>query len=160
VYCGNPLIDVVTASQTTRALGSESDFDESVSKWGSDRLKKQMALILRVQDKDQKFMFKADDIDELILGRRDPDTGKIPQVDLSQSNAHEKGVSRQHALVKRQDATLYIMDNGSSNGTFLNGQKLFANQQRILRDGDDLRLGYLVLTVHFEEVDEEELTTL
>jgi pSer/pThr/pTyr-binding forkhead associated (FHA) protein len=49
------------------------------------------------------------------------------------------------------------MDNGSSNGTFLNEQKLIANQPRVLRDGDDLRLGFLVLTVHFIEVDEEVL---
>ena len=36
-----------------------------------------------------------------------------------------------------------------TNGTFLNGQRLVPNQPRILRDGDEIRLGHLVLYVRF-----------
>ena len=41
---------------------------------------------------------------------------------------------------------------GSHNGTYLNGQRLIAHQPRVLRDGDDIRLGFLVLRVKFVRV--------
>jgi pSer/pThr/pTyr-binding forkhead associated (FHA) protein len=37
------------------------------------------------------------------------------------------------------------MDMGSANGVYVNGQKLVAKEERVLRDGDQLRLGQLVL---------------
>ena len=64
----------------------------------------------------------------------------------------DKGVSRYHAAIVRRDGALSIVDKGGANGTFLNGQRLIAHQPRILRDGDDLRLGHMVLQVRFERV--------
>ena len=45
-----------------------------------------------------------------------------------------------------------MVDLGTPNGTYLNGQRLIPNQARVLRDGDDVRLGHLVLQVKFERV--------
>jgi len=39
---------------------------------------------------------------------------------------------------------------GSSNGTFLNGQRLVPNQPRVLRDGDEVRFGKLVAHIYFK----------
>lgn len=41
------------------------------------------------------------------------------------------------------------MDLGSANATYLNGQKLVANQSRILRDGDELRLAKMIVRINF-----------
>jgi pSer/pThr/pTyr-binding forkhead associated (FHA) protein len=44
---------------------------------------------------------------------------------------------------------LQIIDHGSPNGTYLNGQKLIKEEARILRDGDDIRLGHLAIRITF-----------
>jgi pSer/pThr/pTyr-binding forkhead associated (FHA) protein len=117
--------------------------------WGNARLT--ASLILNVEEAGNRFVLPASEIDNLVLGRRDPDTGTIPAVDLTDSGAADKGVSRQHAFIRRVDhGVLAVIDNDSSNGTFLNGQRLIPNQPRILRDGDVIRLGHLTMNVIFD----------
>ena len=70
--------------------------------------------------------------------------------DATDHSALEKGVSRRHASIVRKDGSLYLVDKASANGTFLNGQKLVANQPRVLRDGDEVRLGRLTMLVTFD----------
>ncbi|HJN72658.1 MAG TPA: GGDEF domain-containing protein [Myxococcota bacterium] len=53
----------------------------------------------------------------------------------------EEGVSRIHARVEADDDGARIADNGSTNGTFVNGHKLGAGEQPTLRDGDRIMLG-------------------
>ena len=88
---------------------------------------------------------------EVILGRRDPATGATPDVDLTPFAGYRMGVSRRHAAIRQgDDNTLNVWDLGSSNGTFLNGQRLNAHRPYPLRDGDELRLGQMVIRVHFK----------
>ncbi len=62
-------------------------------------------------------------------------------------------VSRQHATITRQGETFYLVDDKSSNGVYLNGQKLPADQSCPLHHGDMLRLGeFLLLFKHDEKV--------
>lgn len=143
--CGALLDQTVS---TTRSLDN-TDFEDGSPKWGSARFNSTMLLVLDVLETEHSFAFDAEQIEEVVLGRTDPDTGERPAVDLTNSNALEKGVSRRHARIIRRDGALHIVDNDSANGTFLNGQRLIANQPRILRDGDDVRLGYLVVRVTF-----------
>lgn len=128
----------------------DTDYEEGVPRWGSAKFNRAMDLILQVQNTQQEFSFDAGQIDELVMGRVDPDTGEAPSVDLTDSDAMDKGVSRRHATIERRDGALHIVDNGSANGTFLNGQRLVAHQPRILRDGDDIRLGHLTVRVTFK----------
>lgn len=134
------------AHVSTRSLDN-TDYEEGVPKWGSARFNG--SLVLDVLETDASFTFEAQNIDEVVLGRKDPNTNEGPDVDLTENNAIEKGVSRNHAVIINRDGSLYVMDNGSSNGTFLNGQRLVAKQPRVLRDGDDVRLGYLIVRVTF-----------
>ena len=57
-------------------------------------------------------------------------------------------VSRQHAEIRRESFGYVVRDLGSSNGTFVNGQRLSADESRPLRDGDTLRLGSSELQFH------------
>lgn len=54
----------------------------------------------------------------------------------------EQHVSRDHAIVVRHGRYARLLDNRSSNGTFLNGRKVIATS---LQDGDVIRLGPVVL---------------
>ena len=57
-----------------------------------------------------------------------------------------KRVSREHARVERQGRRWVLADLGSTNGTFLNDERLLAPVE--LRDGDRISIGDVVLTFH------------
>src|SRR5690606_26256318 len=86
-----------------------------------------------------------------VIGRFDPNTNEKHAIELTSYGAADKGVSRKHAILSYENGTLRVTDLGSANYTYLNGHKLAPNQARILRDGDELRLGYLVISVQFGE---------
>jgi hypothetical protein len=87
---------------------------------------------------------------EIIMGRRDPNTGGMPDVDLTAYAGYRMGVSRRHAAIRLQDKQLNVSDLGSSNGTFLNGTRLNAHRPYQLKDGDEVRLGQMVLRLYFQ----------
>lgn len=147
VRCGTALIDYMQ-SQSTRSLGN-TDFEEGLPKWGSARFNGAMNLVLTVTETEQTFVFDANQVTEVVIGRFNTDTQESPTVDLSDAGGMDLGVSRKHAIIMRKDGALHVMDDSSANGTYLNGQKLVAQQPRILRDGDDVRLGHLVVRVTF-----------
>ncbi len=147
--CGLPISPLV--QNATRALGDVSE-DVGTPRWGTAGFNAHMNLVLKVHGCDKTFTFDAAEITRLTLGRLDPDSGEAPVVDLKDCKAIEKGVSRRHAAIVRRDTgTLSLIDQDSGNGTYLNGQKLIAHQPRILRDGDEVRLGHLILFVRFEK---------
>jgi subtilisin family serine protease len=55
--------------------------------------------------------------------------------------------SRQHAVISRQGDQFFIQDLGSTNGTFVNGQRLVPNVPFLLRPGDRVRLAETVLSL-------------
>ena len=71
--------------------------------------------------------------------------GRVPTCDVV---LPDHLVSRQHAEIRRESFGYIVRDLGSSNGTFVNGQRLSADESRPLRDGDTLRLGSSELQFH------------
>ena len=51
----------------------------------------------------------------------------------------DKEVSRRHARIQAEDGDYYIADEQSTNGTLVNGQRVF---RQVLRGGDVIELGY------------------
>lgn len=147
-YCGSLLQNPL---EITRSLDDLDLEEEIIARFGTAHFSR-TSLVLQVRGVSKAYIFDAETITELTLGRLDPDTGESPEVDLQDCGAVEKGVSRRHAAVVKRDDKLQLMDRGSPNGTYLNGQRLIANQPRVLRDGDEIRLGHLVLAVSFEKV--------
>jgi hypothetical protein len=145
--CGK-LLKQTGIAPTTRTL-EDDDNVNGAPKWGAARFTDEMSLQLDVLATSQRFLFEAIDFQTITLGRVDPRTGRTPDVDLAQSKGLELGVSRHHASMTRREGALYLIDENSANGTYLNGQRLVAEQPRILRDGDDIRMGRLVIRVSF-----------
>ncbi|NJL93362.1 MAG: FHA domain-containing protein [Anaerolineae bacterium] len=52
--------------------------------------------------------------------------------------------------MERQNQTLTLVDNNSVNYTFINGERVHPHERRVVRDGDELRLGKLTLRVSFQ----------
>ena len=61
----------------------------------------------------------------------------------------EAGLSREHARVFREDGSWWVEDLGSSNGTFVNGERI---QREELHNEDELRLGDIELVFLSDEV--------
>jgi DNA-binding response OmpR family regulator len=57
-----------------------------------------------------------------------------------------KRVSREHARIRREGRKLFLEDLNSTNGTFLNDQRLLSPQ--LLRDGDQVMIGDITFTFH------------
>ena len=85
----------------------------------------------------------------ITLGRATGAEERRPDVNLTDYTALEDGVSRLHAALRLEDDMVQVTDLGSTNGTLLNSQQVSASQWYIVRDGDELCLGMLVMTLHF-----------
>jgi pSer/pThr/pTyr-binding forkhead associated (FHA) protein len=83
---------------------------------------------------------------EFILGRAD-DTISEPMFDVTRFDAFALGVSRRHAIIKAAEDKYVLTDANSSNGTWLNGNRLLPNKPHDLPSGSIIQLGRLKLVV-------------
>jgi len=91
-------------------------------------------------------------VNEAILGRYAPGVNPEPRVDLAPYDGQARGVSRVHAAIRRgADGSLYIVDLGSSNGTWLNGERLAGQQPYKLHAADRVILSQIQIEIYFEE---------
>ena len=84
---------------------------------------------------------------EFTMGRVSDNQPIMPDVDFSEFRAYENGVSRLHAVVRRNNGNVIVMDLGSSNGTYVNGPRLMPNMEQPLRHGDVVSLGKLKMQI-------------
>jgi pSer/pThr/pTyr-binding forkhead associated (FHA) protein len=78
-----------------------------------------------------------------VLGRADPMSAFRPDMDYAPYGAMRHGVSRRHALVRPGEQALYLIDQNSTNGTWVNGQRLMPGREFRLSDNDIIELGAL-----------------
>ena len=71
----------------------------------------------------------------------------MPDIDLTPYQAYASGVSRLHAVVKRDGNRVLVMDLGSSNGTYLNGRRLNPHVEEPLNHGDIVAVGKLKIQI-------------
>lgn len=111
-----------------------------------------LAVHLRVAESKQPIVVSSKMLEsDVVLGRRDPITEQVPEVDLDMFAGYRMGVSRRHAILKVVNKMLVVVDLGSSNGTYLNGKRLEARSPEVVMEGDLLRLGQIIMTVQFTE---------
>ena len=73
------------------------------------------------------------------IGRSGPEN---PDMDLSFDDIM---ISHTHAHIIKDGNQEYIVDDGSKNGTFVNGRQLAANAKAVLSNNDDIRLANIKL---------------
>jgi hypothetical protein len=84
---------------------------------------------------------------EFTIGRVSEGQPIMPDVDLSPYHAYAAGVSRLHAVIKRDGDRIIFVDLGSANGTYINGKRLNPNVEQVINHGDIIALGKLKLQV-------------
>ncbi len=124
----------------TGPIGGETDRDQT----GKISFK---TLILAVEDGGRIELPLSK---EVVLGRLDASRAVFPDVDLTNEQGMEKGVSRRHARISRREDQVFIEDLNSLNGTFLNATRLVPELPYPVKDGDQVQLGKLILTVNLK----------
>lgn len=78
---------------------------------------------------------------EFLVGRPDPASGSQPEIDLGPFDTNRM-LSRRHAKIVREGALYQVREEApTTNGTFLNGERLQTGVAAPLKIGDKLRFG-------------------
>lgn len=145
-YACGQLLEPIMGGGVTKHF---TDVSVSVS---SEYFGPESVLALRVRGSSEVFEVRPQKTDhEVVIGRSSSGSAITPDVDLTSKQAADLGVSRMHVALRYeadQNAVL-VSDLGSANGTFIGGQRLLPKEIRVLRHGDELRLGKLMLVVSF-----------
>jgi hypothetical protein len=149
VYCYKCGILLNQAFDTKQLPEDEAKLVFPKRHWGTATFDYKTYVLMHVRGHDKPLAVPFEG-EELVIGRSNEEA-KV-DIDLSDYGALEQGVSRRHALLRRQNETVQLIDLQSANSTFLNGHKIIPNEPRILRDGDEMKLGQLVVRVAFEDV--------
>jgi hypothetical protein len=89
---------------------------------------------------------------EFTMGRVSEGQPIMPDIDLSPYQAYAAGVSRLHAVIKRDGSRIIFIDLGSANGTYINGKRLTSNVEQVINHGDIVALGKLKLQVLIKNI--------
>jgi hypothetical protein len=139
----NKTVRVPGIIKDTKRFDSGPDVDYAVPKTGpQDKgMPRPWRIGLTVIDMQVELVFNLSE--EMHVGRSYPSTDLYEGVDLSPYNAFEKGVSRKHATLRLKGERVYLVDNKSANGTFVNGKRIPPDEPYPLRNGDRVKLGTL-----------------
>ncbi len=80
------------------------------------------------------------DSDTAMVGRKDVKRGVMVDIDLTALDSR-KIVSRKHAILEHKKGEWFLTDQGSANGTWLNGHQLTARQPYPMQNGDEIIFG-------------------
>ena len=148
--CNRPLYSLaVIDPRSTDALPEVQALKSKRTEPGSEIFKPGMVLTMHVEGDDRAIRIRPKDA--LLFGRNDPTLRVAPEVDLTEYSGASQGVSRAHAALRTRDDYLVLIDMASANGTYLNGEKLLPHHPKLVRDGDTIQLGRMLLIIQFEE---------
>ncbi len=126
---------------------TKSDFEDPTIKCGTASLGRAAQIDLCVE-KPNADPIQVNLTQRVVIGRAEESCSEI-DIDVCAYGAVQKGVSRRHAALDVVNKTLMVSDLNSTNGTFINGQKIPPGHRRVVRDGDELRLGELLIHVFY-----------
>ena len=88
--------------------------------------------------------------DETTIGRADPVTGILPDIDLPPVDVN-RSVSRRHAKILRTGNEYHVLEEvGTVNGTYVNDQRIPTGVPVTLHNGDALKIGLIAMKAVFD----------
>ena len=140
-------LEVLTPRETVKGLNRRSsDATPSKRVAAIDPSKLGKAIKLVHSESGSEFALNTSK-PEMLIGRPDPVTGLLPEINLGPLDA-QRSLSRRHAKVINEGGMLFLREEvGTTNGTFVNGDRLETGQARPLTPGDVLRFGSVELKV-------------
>lgn len=105
-------------------------------------------LLVRIANSDTAvFYIDPPTTEGYVIGRSDDASSYVPDIDLVQFDAREKGVSRRHSAIVRYQGATCVVDLNSVNGTFVDGKRLLPDLPHPIGRSCQLTLGTLNLTI-------------
>jgi len=150
VHCGATLDSYGSESATTRNTDLLTIAGEKVGAFRADEARVPAGQIAVFVEGSSKPIFSTP-AKEFVIGRKVGETSGL-LLDLSVVGGYHLGLSRRHAAIRRTDHEYEIIDLASSNGTWLNNEKLTPNQAYRLPTGSLLRLGRMKLMIIYRPV--------
>jgi pSer/pThr/pTyr-binding forkhead associated (FHA) protein len=134
---------VNTLVYTSQLQNMNVDISNTIPK----KLLEERDFILYYQDQEEALELPVQN--EFSIGRVVEGQVIAPDVDLNKYEAYNLGVSRLHATIRIDPKMnkVFVIDQGSANGTFVNNYEIPANSEVPLNHGDVLTLGKFSLKV-------------
>ena len=152
VHCGASLEINFPESATTRTTDVQTTFTGKAGEWLYDESVIPVGSIAVYVEGASKPVFLSSE-KEFLVGRKVDENSEV-LLDLSTLGGYHLGLSRLHALIRRNAHGYEIMDLGSSNGTWLNDERLVAHRPYPLTNGSQLRLARMRLFVVYRPLPE------
>jgi hypothetical protein len=145
VHCGTPFEEANQPLVTTSRFGMPTGTtDELLQHLQPPETSPEIGIAFFFTDEKLPFELRTDN--EFVMGRK---TDETPEkiVDLINYDAFGHGVSRRHAKIRRTETGYEIIDLESTNGTWVNEQRLTPNRPYPLPSGALIRLGRMRMYV-------------
>ena len=143
--CGSDIYDILVGAAQTKKLGQSSPQDLRLAEPPSSR-----PLMLYIADGSSPLSVERHN--NILFGRAVPSQNIMTakDIDFTSFNARELGVSRRHAKLNAREEPPTLLDLGSYNGTYVNGQRLKEDIPHELESGDEIQLGRLKMRIYFK----------
>jgi hypothetical protein len=145
IHCGAALEEslrgpTVTAMSTEAPSHERSGFDASITI--EDSLIPANGIAIYVAGIDKRVSVSIEE--ELVFGRKVQGSNE-PMLDLSELGGFQMGISRRHAKIRRAGNGYELIDLSSTNGTWLNNERLTPEKPYPLANGSQVQLGRMRL---------------
>jgi pSer/pThr/pTyr-binding forkhead associated (FHA) protein len=148
LYCGECgwILPHMMGNNETHAVSNQHSQKVDLA-WGTGYFHTHAKLFLLIPEQDAVIAVPTH-VPSVVIGRA-KEAENEACVDLSPYKAQDMGVSRHHVRLTRISDGLQIVDLNSSNGTFLNRDRLVPQVPHMLRNRAVLQLGRMMLRVKF-----------
>jgi pSer/pThr/pTyr-binding forkhead associated (FHA) protein len=155
VYCGSPLERSHENPSTTRNVEAETHVYPPATQETVTRTYEPPPQGIALYTTESEVPITIQQDNQFTLGRKM--TGEMDEsfVDLRPFGAYENGVSRRHAIIRKATGGYEIIDLGSTNGTWLEKQRIVPNRPYPLNNGSKIFLGRLQLIVIYQKGEEK-----
>lgn len=110
-----------------------------------------IGVTIEVLDSGRRVPLALEEGKEIFIGRLDAVHGIFPELDLTNDGGLAHGVSRRHARIHAKNGVCYLEDMDSTNGTYLEDERLTPYLPYELHDGDIITLGTMRLRVRLHK---------
>lgn len=150
-HCGASLETYITdAARTTRSTEIQAkDTEKNGALLIAEASVPVGGIAFYVAGTSDPVLFCSDE--EFVIGRKIGETSE-PFLDLAPLGGYHLGLSRRHATIRRAEPGYEVIDLSSSNGTWLNNERLIPHTPYPLASGSQLRLARMRFLVLYRSV--------
>jgi len=153
-YCGTSLRELFinAANATTRNTENPIHGPADAGELALDALTPAEGIAIYVTGTAKPVFIRSEK--EIIIGRKTEETASEFILDFSELDGFQMGLSRRHAVIRQVESGYEVVDLSSTNGTWLNDERLVPNKPYPLPNRSQIRAGRLRFLVLYRSTSE------